>query len=41
MSTIYHTEPPTQGKVLIQTTFGDVGNIIMHRQNKKLYTVEL
>lgn len=24
MSAIYHTEPPTQGKVLLRTTFGDI-----------------
>jgi len=24
MSSIYHTEPPTSGKVLIKTSFGDI-----------------
>jgi peptidyl-prolyl cis-trans isomerase SDCCAG10 len=24
MSNIYHTEPPTQGKVLLKTTYGDI-----------------
>jgi peptidyl-prolyl cis-trans isomerase SDCCAG10 len=24
MSNIYHTEPPTEGKVLIHTTAGDI-----------------
>lgn len=24
MSNIYHTEPPTQGKVVIQTSYGDI-----------------
>eukprot|EP01041_Mallomonas_annulata_P010585 gene10585-22088_t len=24
MSSVYHTEPPTQGKVLLHTTFGDI-----------------
>lgn len=29
MSNIYHTEPPTQGKVVIKTSHGDIGKSII------------
>lgn len=38
MSSIYHTEPPTQGKVVIKTSFGEIGMLTAALGMSPLFT---